>query len=103
MQDSQSKSNRTFITLVFVLLLGYFSYHAVSGDRGLLALMQLSQKVEEAKKELDQTNAERLKLEHKVSLLKDESLDLDLLDEQARKLLGYVGKDEVIYNNGDAK
>ena len=35
-----------------------------------------------------------------VSGMKLDSLDLDLLDEQSRKILGYMGKDElVVYQN----
>ncbi len=101
MRVSSSRSNpfSSMATLAFVLLLAYFCYHAVSGDRGLLALMKLSNQVEQSRQELDNVNFERLKLEHRVSLLRDESLDLDLLDEQARKLLGYVGTDETVYTN----
>lgn len=84
-------------TLAFILLLGYFTYHVVSGDRGLFALIELSKKVDDSKSELDVVNAERLDLEHRVSLLRDESLDLDLLDEQARRLLGYVAPEETVY------
>ena len=85
-------------TLVIMLILAYFSYHVISGERGLLSLMDLSKKVEESSRKLDVTSAERLKIENRVSLLRDESLDLDLLDEQARRLLGYAGENEVIYN-----
>ena len=44
-------------------------------------------------------SAERLRLENKVVLLRDESVDPDLLDEQARRLLGYVAEDETVYVN----
>ena len=87
-----------FLPLLFVVILSYFSYHAISGERGLLALIQLSQKIEEARSQLDIIHAERLKFERNVRLMRDDSLDLDLLDEQARRLLGYAGKDEKIYN-----
>jgi cell division protein FtsB len=46
--------------------------------------------------ELDQVRVERLNLEHKVSLLRPSSLDLDLLDEQSRLTLGYAERDERI-------
>lgn len=88
-------------TLAGVLLLAYFCYHAISGDRGLLSLVELDNKVQQSRQELDRASAERLRLEHKVSLLRDESLDLDMLDEQARKLLGYVAEDEIIFTNND--
>ena len=85
--------------MAFVIVLSYFCYHVLSGERGLLALMELSKQVQQSRQQLDITNAERLNLQHRVNLLRDESLDLDLLDERARKLLGYVGEDEVVYNN----
>lgn len=47
------------------------------------------------------------KLENKKNMvdgISAESLDLDLLDEQSRKVLGYVGKNEVvIYQNEEQK
>ncbi len=85
------------LTFILLLLLAYFSYHVISGDRGLLALRELSKKVEDSQKKLDTANSEKMELEHKVSLLKDNSLDLDMLEEQARRLLGYIGKDEKVY------
>lgn len=48
--------------------------------------------------DLDIVHAERLKMERNVRLMRDESLDLDLLDEQARRVLGYADKDERVYN-----
>lgn len=90
--------NNVLPTLLLVVLLAYFSYHAVIGDRGLLALIQLSQKIEQTRQELDVVHAERTKLERNVRLMRDDSLDLDLLDEQARRYLGYAGKDEKVYN-----
>ncbi len=92
------KLNNIIPTLLFVVVLLYFSYHAISGERGLLALIQLSQKIEQARLELDIVHAQRLKYERNVKLLRDDSLDLDLLDEQARRLLGYAEKDEKVYN-----
>lgn len=99
MRIAKNKTSRTgsIATLVFLLVSCYFCYHAISGERGLLALMELSKKVEDSRQQLDIINADRLKLEHRVSLLRDESLDLDLLDEQARRLLGYVAADETLY------
>ena len=98
MHKNKSRYNNTLATFLLVLLLIYFSYHAISGDRGLIALMNLSKKVEESKNELDIITAERIKFEHKVNLLRDESLDLDLLDERARQLLGYIGEEETVYD-----
>lgn len=86
-----------FTTLFFLTMLSYFSYHIVSGDRGLLAYIQLKNKVEHSRMELDAIRADRLTLEHQVELLSTKTLDLDMLDEQARKVLGYAAEDEMVF------
>jgi cell division protein FtsB len=84
------------VPLFFAALTLYFCYHALSGERGMLALIKLRQQVEKQSAELDNTRAERLQIEHKVTLMRPDSLDLDLVDEQARRSLGYAGKNEAI-------
>ena len=37
-----------------------------------------------------------LKLERRVKLLRSSSLDLDMLDEQARRVLGVIGPEDVV-------
>ena len=98
--NQSSKVNSCFgplITLVMLFVFCYFAYHSISGSRGLLALIDLNKQVNEAKSELDVVSSDRLKLENKVKLLWEEALDLDMLDEQARRLLGYVAEDETVY------
>jgi len=97
MSRSKEKKSHVISATLFVLLFVYFCYHAISGDRGLLAFIQANKQVDALQKEADTVRAERLQLEHRVSLLKPDSLDLDMLDEQARKLLGYAKKDETVY------
>jgi len=84
-------------TLIIVVVI-YALYHAVSGERGIFAFIRLKQQIEQSRAELDVVHAQRLKYERDVRLLRDESLDLDLLDEQARRLLGYAEKNEKVYN-----
>ena len=82
-------------------LLFYFGYHAVSGDRGLLQMMQWQQKVDTVRVESDAVRLERLQWEHRVSRMYDDSLDLDLLDEQARRELGLSHPDEIVIFDGN--
>jgi cell division protein FtsB len=79
------------------LVLFYLAFHAVSGDRGVVALFKESRKLELLKAELAQVRAERDMLDAKVRRLSNDSLDLDLLDEQVRRVLGLMGKNEVVY------
>jgi len=69
-------------------LVVYFSYHLVEGDRGLVAWSRLSEQ------QLAQSEAERTTLEKRVSLLRPNHIDPDLLDEEARAVLNRVGPDE---------
>ena len=77
-------------------MIGYFSFHVVHGERGILAWQQLEKQVEDAQAELDQIRAQRQVLEHRVSLLHYDSLDADLLDEVVRRNLGYGRRDEIV-------
>jgi cell division protein FtsB len=74
-----------------VSLMCYFGYHLVEGERGLLAWLRLTQKTRLA--ELD---GEREALDRRVSLLRPEHLDRDMLDERARATLNLVGPHEIV-------
>jgi len=97
-KKNQNISNKV-ATFAFAMLLSYFLYHSISGDRGLLAMIRLDQELERAQHELDITHSERLQKEHRVNLLRPESLDLDLLDQQARRLVGYTAPGEVVISS----
>ncbi|MGZ5314191.1 MAG: FtsB family cell division protein [Solirubrobacterales bacterium] len=84
------------IALVGLGVVGYFAYHAIHGDRGLLAWKALDRDVVEARSDLEAIRAERLTLEKRVSLLRLESLDLDMLDEWSRRVLNYSAGDEAV-------
>lgn len=76
--------------------MAYFSYHAVQGDRGLLAWWNLRYEIEKTDYEMEAVAAEKQALEHRVSLLRPASLDRDMLEERARLMLGAVHPDELI-------
>ncbi len=74
----------------------YFAYHAVQGERGLLAWREVSQRVELARVTLAETAAERSALAHRVGLLRPERPDRDMVDERARLMLNLGGPDEIV-------
>ncbi|TNE33868.1 MAG: septum formation initiator family protein [Alphaproteobacteria bacterium] len=83
-----------------ILIAAYFSYHLVEGDRGLFAYLKLQHQINKAEAEYQVTEMERARLEKRVSLLRPENLDLDMLEERAREVLGLAHPDEiVIYEN----
>ena len=78
------------------LMVGYFLFHAVQGDRGILAWAELKQEVAEAEQTLDRLTKARRKLDSRVKLLKSSNLDRDLLDERARIVSGLANPDEIV-------
>ena len=100
--DARPFLGRVAGPLFVVLALFYLGFHAVSGERGVLALFTESRKLAILKEELAEVSAKREALESKVRRLSDNSLDLDLLDERARIVLGMAGKNEVVYFLDDA-
>jgi cell division protein FtsB len=74
----------------------YFSYHAIEGDRGLVAWYRTAHEIDVARAKLEVSLAEQRALEHDVSLLRPESLDRDMLDEQVRRILNYAHADELV-------
>ena len=78
-----------------VLLFLYFGYHAVHGQRGLIAFLEMRREVQRLAAQRDELRAQRDELARRVRQLDPSAVDPDLL-EQELKELGYVHKDEVI-------
>jgi len=72
------------------LFIGYFGVNAFTGNHGLRARQDLDLQIAQLTVERDALKAERAVWEQRVSLLKSDSLDPDMLDERARALLNYV-------------
>lgn len=81
----------------------YFLYHTIQGEHGWLAAMRLEHKVKEAETTLDALEAERGALEHRVKLMRKDSLDIDLLDEKARATLNYTKPNEIVILTGSGE
>lgn len=81
-------------------IVGYFVYHSIEGDRGLLAYARLTEQLRDAHAQLEEVQAERQALERRVSLLRTDNLDPDMLDERARAVLNYSRPDEIIIRDG---
>ena len=79
-----------------ISLMCYFAYHLVEGERGLISWLRLSQEVKLAKTRLAQLDGEREALDRRVSLMRPEHLDRDMLDERARATLNYAGPNDVV-------
>jgi len=82
--------------IVGASLLSYFSYHRVQGDQGVLAMLQLRTKVQQAEAIQTKIHGERLLLENRVALLRPDNLDPDMVEERARVMLNFARPDEVV-------
>ena len=82
--------------LLSLCLVAYFTFHLVNGERGLIAWIQVRQNVQVAGQILKDLAGQRDEIEHRISLLRNESLDPDLLDEQARFMLNLGRPDETV-------
>jgi cell division protein FtsB len=74
----------------------YFAYHTVEGERGWVAQMRLEGQVNAAQNTLDKLQMEHEELDHRVHLMRPETLDPDLLDEESRKTLNFSKPGEII-------
>ena len=84
-----------YFVVTFCLAL-YFTFASVQGDYGLFRRVQINAELRTLTAERDAL-AERIAiLSNKTLRLSDDYLDLDLLDEQAREMLGYIRADEVV-------
>ncbi len=99
MADGTSLSGSTrglAFPLIVMSLVLYFGYFAIYGNHGLANWIRLQHEIDLKQAELDQIRTERTALEHRVRLLRPESVDPDLLEEQARARLGLSEPDEVV-------
>ena len=76
----------------------YFTFASVQGDFGLFKRVQIEAEAEVLRAEKDRLAIEVTALENKTLRLSDRYLDLDLLDEQARDVLGLIRSDEIALN-----
>ncbi len=74
----------------------YFTFAAVQGDFGLFNRVQVEAEVNTLQAIQKRHAAELARLENRTRRLSDDFLDLDLLDERARDVLGLVRPDEIV-------
>ncbi|MYA89795.1 MAG: septum formation initiator family protein, partial [Boseongicola sp. SB0662_bin_57] len=78
-----------YFTVMF-LLASYFMFASVQGDFGLFRRLQIEAELIALEGERDRLTREVSALENKTRRLSGTYLDLDLLDSQARDVLGLI-------------
>ena len=84
----------SFLITVFIFL--YLVYFLVYGQRGLLQYFYLSKQNQEYNERLSQLTLENQYLSNRIKKLQPNTVDLDFLDEQVRKKLGLIDKNEIV-------
>ena len=82
--------------LFLALAICYLTFHALSGEHGIYALLKEERKLDLLKSDLNDTAEKRKEIERRVRLMSANSLDLDMLDEQSRALLDEARGDEFV-------
>src|SRR3990167_9985083 len=95
-RNFQRLSQKAIAPFLALSIIGYFIYHSIQGDRGILAWVQLQERLGQAIYQLNDTIKERRALEEIVQDLRPESINRDLLDQQVRLQLGYTHPDEIV-------
>lgn len=92
------------VPIVFYLVLGvatgYLVWGASNGAHGLKAAEKDAAQAVALETQLAALKEERARWERRVAALRPESVDRDLLDEEAHVQLDRVGKDEVVIFTG---
>tara|TARA_B100001996_G_C18507348_1_gene533918 strand:- start:148 stop:417 length:270 start_codon:yes stop_codon:yes gene_type:complete len=84
------------IYLLLITSFIYFTFVAFNGNHGIKKRIELEFETIRLKSQLKELNLIANEIESKTIKLKGQHLDLDFLDEQARKTLALIRQDEII-------
>ncbi len=93
---ARPKMGGMFYFALAVTLGAYFTFAAIQGDNGVLRQVQIKGDAEDLRAERDDLVTELATFKNLTRRLSDSYLDIDLLDEQVRDVLGYVRADEIV-------
>ena len=94
LQSNRGLGGLAYLVLAFGLGV-YFTFAAVQGDYGMFRRVAINAEAATLTEERDRLAAELSKMQNLTHRLSDEFLDLDLLDQQTRDVLGYMRSDEI--------
>ncbi|GHA43127.1 septum formation initiator precursor [Amylibacter ulvae] len=96
MRNSRIGLGAAIFFAAILSLSAYFVFAAIQGDFGHFQRVQIEAEEQLLTQQLAELRQQREEIANKTHRMSDDYLDLDLLDEQARKLLGMARPDEVI-------
>ncbi|WP_112309062.1 FtsB family cell division protein [Pseudogemmobacter bohemicus] len=84
-----------YFALMFTLG-AYFTFAAVQGDYGVFRRVEIRAEAAGLTVERDKLAVQLADMQNLTHRLSDDYLDMDLLDERARDVLGYMRADEIV-------
>lgn len=96
LREIRYRARQVITPVIGACVVGYFVYHSVQGDRGVLSYLRLNNEVKRAAITLAAVSQQREDLEQKVGLLHPLSLDTDMLEERARLSLNIADPNDVV-------
>ncbi|MBX3596327.1 MAG: septum formation initiator family protein [Rhizobiaceae bacterium] len=94
-QHKQRKTGRLIVPGIALAFLSYFGFHAYHGEYGIYSKYQLEARISQLNEELGERTSERVALERKVQMLRDGTIDRDMVDEFARRQLDFARPNEL--------
>lgn len=82
--------------LVLLVAYGYLGFHTLGGSLGVFKLADYSEQNESLNAEINRLKLKREALELTASQLRASNLDLDRLDEEARRTLNVSGANDIV-------
>tara|TARA_B100001996_G_scaffold114747_1_gene86834 strand:- start:9 stop:323 length:315 start_codon:yes stop_codon:yes gene_type:complete len=99
MNKSVILKNRVILYLSFLVtffIFIYLVYFLIYGQRGLFQYFYLSKQNQEYTQKLNKLTSENDYFSDRIKRLQPNTVDLDFLDEQVRKKLGLIDKNEIV-------
>ena len=84
----------SFLITFFIFI--YLMYFLINGQRGLLEYFYLTKQNQEYHNTLNNIKTQNKYYSDRINRLQPNTLDLDFLDEQVRKKLGLIDKNEIV-------
>ena len=98
-QNIKASVSREVVYLLAFSVIGYIAYHCYFDACGIQAYALEEQKISKLRYRLSQFTSERIALEKKAALLREGSINKEVLDEYSRKNLNLANKDDLIILN----
>ena len=96
LRDLKRRAQKYALQSLLICLVLYFLFHLMQGGRGLMTLNSLESKIHESAGRLETLKTAHDKLAQKVDLMKPGAVCPDLLEEQAKQVLGYSHPEECV-------